>query len=106
MGANIGTTATAWIMVLGGSFDMRMMVYAAIVLSVGLIYSRKNINLGEFIMGLALMLLGLTTLKANAVDMHLDEIPAVRSIFDSTSHLGPGDYGTYFLYLLIGGVLT
>ena len=106
MGANIGTTATAWIMVLGGSFDMRLMVYAAIVLSVGLIYSRKNINLGEFIMGLALMLLGLTTLKSNAVDMHLDQIPAVKSIFDSTSHLGPGDYGTYFLYLLIGGVLT
>ncbi|MCR5333360.1 MAG: Na/Pi cotransporter family protein [Bacteroidaceae bacterium] len=106
MGANIGTTATAWIMVLGGSFDMRMMVYAAIVLSVGLIYSRKNINLGEFIMGLALMLLGLTTLKSNAIDMHLDQIPAVKSIFDSTSHLGPGDYGTYFLYLLIGGLLT
>lgn len=106
MGANIGTTATAWIMVLGGSFDMRLMVYAAIVLSVGLIYSRKNINLGEFIMGLALMLLGLTTLKENAVAMHLDQIPAVKSIFDSTSHLGPGDYGTYFLYLLIGGVLT
>lgn len=106
MGANIGTTATAWIMVLGGSFDMRLMVYAAIVLSVALIYSRKNINLGEFIMGLALMLLGLTTLKANAVDMHLDQIPAVKSIFDSTSHLGPGDYGTYFLYLLIGGLLT
>ncbi len=106
MGANIGTTVTAWIMVLGGSLDMRMMVYGAIVVSVGLIYSRKNINLGEFIMGLALMLLGLTTLKTNATDMHLDQIPAVREIFDSTSHLGPGDYGTYFLYLLIGGLLT
>ena len=106
MGANIGTTATAWIMVLGGSLDMRTVVYAAIVVSVGLIYSRKNINLGEFIMGLALMLLGLTTLKTNATDMHLDQIPAVKSIFDSTCHLGPGDYGTYFLYLLIGGLLT
>ena len=37
MGANIGTTVTAWIMVLGGSLDMRMMVYGAIVVSVGLI---------------------------------------------------------------------
>lgn len=106
MGANIGTTATAWIMVLGGSFDMRMLVYIAIVMAVALIYSRKNINMGEFIMGLALMLLGLTTLKTNALDMHLDQIPAIKSIFDSTSHLGPGDYGTYFLYLLIGGLLT
>ena len=106
MGANIGTTATAWIMVLGGSFDMRLMVYAAIVLAVGLIYSHKNTNMGEFIMGLALMLLGLTTLKTNALDMHLDQIPAIKHIFDSTSHLGPGDCGTYFLYLLIGGLLT
>ena len=106
MGANIGTTATAWIMVLGGSFDMRLMVFAAIVVAVALIYSHRNTNLGEFIMGLALMLLGLTTLKTNAIDMHLDEIPAVKNLFDSTSHLGPGDYGTYLLYLLVGGLLT
>ena len=106
MGANIGTTATAWIMVLGGSFDMRLMVFAAIVIAVALIYSHRNTNLGEFIMGLALMLLGLTTLKTNAIDRHLDEIPAVKNLFDSTSHLGPGDYGTYLLYVLVGGLVT
>lgn len=106
MGANIGTTATAWIMVLGGSFDMRMIVYGAILVAIILIYSKKNINMGEFLMGLALMLLGLTTLKTNAVDMHLDQNEAIKGFFDSTSHLGPGNYGTYFLYLLIGGLLT
>ncbi|MDE5999614.1 MAG: Na/Pi symporter, partial [Bacteroidaceae bacterium] len=54
MGANIGTTATAWIMVLGGgSFDMRLIVYLAIVVSIVLIYTKKNTNLGEFIIGLA-----------------------------------------------------
>lgn len=104
MGANIGTTATAWIMVLGGaSFNMTAVVYSAIVLAVGLIYTKKNINLGEFIMGLALMLLGLTTLKANATDMHLDEIPAVQNFFGSISSWG---YGSTLLFLLIGGVLT
>lgn len=104
MGANIGTTFTAWIMVLGGaSFDMRLVVYATIVLAVALIYTKKNANLGDFLIGLSLMLLGLTTLKINATEMKLDEIDAVRNFFDSTSSWG---YGSYFLYLLVGGILT
>ena len=103
MGANIGTTLTAWIMVLGGAFDMRSVVYTAIVISIILIYSKKNINLGEFIMGLALMLLGLTTLKMNAVEMHLDQNPAIQNFFESISGWG---YGSYLLFLLIGGLLT
>ena len=104
MGANIGTTFTAWIMVLGGgSFDMRFVVYAAIFLAVILIYTKRNTNLGEFIIGLAFMLLGLTTLKINATEMHLDQIPAVNNFFLTTSSWG---YGSYLLYLLIGGLLT
>jgi len=104
MGANIGTTFTAWIMVLGGgSFDMRFVVYAAILLAVILIYTKRKANMGEFIIGLALMLLGLTTLKLNANDMHLDEIQAVTSFFAATAQWG---YGSYFLYLLVGGILT
>ena len=104
MGANIGTTATAWIMVLGGgSFDMRLIVYLGIVASIILIYTKKNTNLGEFIIGLAFMLLGLTTLKNNANDMHLDEIPAISNFFAQISEWG---YGSYFLFLVIGGLLT
>ena len=104
MGANIGTTFTAWIMVLGGgSFDLRLVVYATIVLAVALIYTKKNANLGDFLIGLALMLLGLTTLKINATDMHLDEMAPVRNFFIATSSWG---YGSYFLYLLVGGILT
>ena len=104
MGANIGTTFTAWIMVLGGgSFDLRLVVYALIVLAVTLILKKKNSNVGDFLIGLAFMLLGLTTLKINATEMHLDEINAVRNFFIATSSWG---YGSYFQYLLVGGVLT
>lgn len=104
MGANIGTTFTAWIMVLGGgSFDLRLVVYAVIVLAVVLIYTKKNANLGDFLIGLSLMLLGLTTLKINATEMHLDTIEPVRNFFIATSSWG---YGSYFLYLLVGGILT
>ena len=104
MGANIGTTFTAWIMVLGGgSFDLRLVVYTAIVLAVALIYTKKNANLGDFLMGLSLLLLGLTTLKINATEMHLDQMKPVRDFFVATSSWG---YGSYFLYLLVGGILT
>ena len=104
MGANIGTTFTAWIMVLGGgSFDLRLVVYATIVLAVALIYTKKNANLGDFLIGLSLMLLGLTTLKINATEMNLDQMAPVRNFFIATSSWG---YGSYFLYLLVGGILT
>jgi len=103
MGANIGTTTTAWIMVMGGSFDMRMMVYGAFVVAIALIYTKKNINMGEFLMGLALMLLGLTTLKMNATEMDLGHNETILNFLASLSGWG---YGSYFLFLLIGGVLT
>lgn len=103
MGANIGTTFTAWIMVLGGAFDMRLLVYSAIVVAILLIFSKKNINMGEFIMGLALMLLGLTTLRMNADDMHLDQNHAITAFLSTMSDNG---YLSYFLFLLVGGLLT
>ena len=103
MGANIGTTATAWIMVLGGNFDMKYLIYTAIAVSMILIYSNKNRNLGEFIIGLALMLLGLTTLRDNAAGMELQKNPEVASFFASISGWG---YGSYLLFLVIGGLLT
>ena len=103
MGANIGTTATAWIMVLGGSFDMRMVVYSSIVIAIALIYTKRNINMGEFLMGLALMLLGLTTLKMNAQEMNLGENEPLLNFLSGLSGWG---YGSYLLFLFIGGLLT
>ncbi len=104
MGANIGTTVTAWIMVLGGSGNyMQYVVYSAIVVAIACIYSNKSRNMGEFIMGLALLLLGLTTLSANAKGMHLDQNETVQAVFGSMSSHG---YWSYLLFLLIGGLLT
>lgn len=102
MGANIGTTATAWIMVLG-SFDMRLVVYSAIIIAIALIYTKRNINTGEFLMGLALMLLGLSTLKTNAIEMDLGHNERLLNFLSGLSGWG---YGSYFLFLFIGGLLT
>ena len=104
MGANIGTTFTAWIMVAGGgSFNLKLIIFPAIVVAVALIYSKRKANIGDFLIGLALMLLGLATLKENAVAMELHEKTAVTGFFGATSSWG---YGSYFLYLLVGGILT
>jgi len=104
MGANIGTTFTAWIMVAGGgSFNLKLIIFPAIVVAVALIYSKRKANIGDFLIGLAFMLLGLATLKENAVAMELHEKTAVTGFFGATSSWG---YGSYFLYLLVGGILT
>jgi len=102
MGANIGTTATAWIMVLG-SFDMRLVVYSAIIIAIALIYTKKSINTGEFLMGLALMLLGLSTLKTNAIEMDLGHNEPLLNFLTGLSGWG---YGSYLLFLFVGGLLT
>ena len=83
--------------------NIRILVYTVIVLAVALIFTKKNANMGDFLIGLSLMLLGLTTLKINATEMHLDQMEPVRNFFIATSSWG---YGSYFLYLLVGGILT
>lgn len=90
-------------MVLGGSFDMKYIVYAFIAISMALIYSNKYRNTGEFIIGLCFMLLGLTTLKDNADGMHLDQNQSVIDFFSSINNWG---YGSYLLFLVVGGLLT
>jgi phosphate:Na+ symporter len=103
MGANIGTTLTAWIMSAGFNFSMSALVYPIFILAIALIYSKNKKSLGEFIFGLCFMFLGLGTLKENAADMDLGSNPAVLEFFTNTGNWG---YGTYLLFLLIGGILT
>lgn len=104
MGAHIGTTFTAWILVLGGgSLDLRWVIYTMIVLAVALIYTKKNATLGDFFIGLSLLLLGMATLRICFTGMHLDQVSAVSNFFLTTSGWG---YGSYLLYLMIGAVLT
>lgn len=103
MGANIGTTFTAWIMSAGFAFNITDIVWPALFIAIILSYSKTHKSLGEFLFGISFMFLGLGTLKANAVDMDLGHNEAVLSFFESTGGWG---YGTYLLFLLIGGILT
>ncbi len=102
MGANIGTTFTAWIMSAGFSFNITDFVWPAFFVAIILIYSKRRKSVGDFLFGISFLLLGLGTLKATGTDMHLEEIPAVIQFFESFDD----SYLTYFIFLIIGGVMT
>ncbi|MCF0220672.1 MAG: Na/Pi cotransporter family protein [Fibrobacter sp.] len=105
MGANIGTTISGWIMVLGFKFDMLYLVYPCFVLGIILSYTKKNStkSLSEFLFGLAFMLFAITTLRTTGASMHLGEIPAVQNFVSACGNWG---FASTLLFLLIGGVLT
>lgn len=103
MGANIGTTLTAWIMSAGFSFNITDFVYPAFFFAIILIYSKKKRFIGDFVFGIAFMFLGLGTLRQTGIDMHLGENQAVLDFFAS---FDPNAFSTTLIFLVLGGVLT
>ena len=103
MGANIGTTLTAWIMSAGMSFDITSAVYPAFFLGIILIYQKKHRYIGDFLFGLSFLLLGLGTLRATGAEMHLGENQALLDFFAS---FDPTSFVTTLIFLLLGGILT
>ena len=105
MGANIGTTLTAWITSLG--FSVNIALFAVPVMAFGYLMSctKKSAlkNLGQFLMGFAIMYVGLTFMKdcANAV---LGEYQTgMMSFFGSINGFG---FWSILLFLVAGAVLT
>ena len=103
MGANIGTTLTAWIMSAGMSFDISIMSYAGFFLGIILIYMKRHRYIGDFLFGLGLLLLGLTTLRLTGTEMDLGHNETVLNFFAS---FDPDSFLTTLLFLLLGGILT
>ena len=103
MGANIGTTLTAWIMSAGMSFDITSAVYPAFLVGIILIYMKKHRYIGDFLFGMSFLLLGLGTLRATGIEMHLGENQAVLDFFSS---FDPTSFSTTLMFLLLGGILT
>ena len=103
MGANIGTTLTAWIMSAGMSFDISIVSYIGFFFGIILIYMKKHRYIGDFLFGLGLLLLGLTTLRLTGNEMDLGHNETVLSFFAS---FDPTSFLTTLVFLLLGGVLT
>ena len=103
MGANIGTTLTAWIMSAGVSFEITNFVYPIFVIAIALIYMKKHRFIGDFLFGLAFLLLGLGTLRATGVDMDLGSNETLLNFFSS---FNPDSFLTTLAFLILGGILT
>jgi phosphate:Na+ symporter len=103
MGANIGTTLTAWIMSAGMSFDITAAVYPAFFVGIILIYQKRYRYIGDFLFGLSFLLLGLGTLRATGTEMNLGENQALLDFFAS---FDPTSFVTTLVFLLLGGILT
>lgn len=106
MGANIGTTVTAWLMALFGfSIDMSNFAWPIFLVGIILLFQKKNTgkSIGEFLFGFAFLFFALTTLRMNAAEMDLAHNETVIGFFSS---FNPNSIWTTLLFLLIGGILT
>lgn len=104
MGANIGTTVTAWIIsVFGFKVDMAAFALPLLAFALPLIFSGKSNrkSIGEFIFGFSFLFMGLAYLKANAPDLNAN--PEMLSFVQNYTDMG---FLSVLLFLFIGTVLT
>lgn len=105
MGANIGTTLTAWITSLG--FSVNIALFAVPMMGIGYVMhcSKKATikNIGQFLMGFAVMYVGLTFMKdcSNAILGNYQT--GMMNFFGSINGFG---FGSVLLFLIAGAVLT
>ena len=107
MGANIGTTMTAWLLVLLGFSKFSLASYSLPVLAIGvpLLFVNKDQlkSFGEFLIGFALLFMGLSALKGQVKMLHLEQN---QGFIDFITGLGEGGYGAILLFVFIGTFLT
>ena len=103
MGANIGTTLTAWIMSLGYNVDLTNVVFPAFFVGMVLIYKKRHRFVGDFLFGIAFMFLSLVMLSTAGKEMDLEHNEQVVSFFAS---FDTGSYWTILAFLAIGTLIT
>ena len=104
MGANIGTTVTAWIIsIFGFKVDMAAFALPLLAVALPLIFSGKSNrkSIGEFIFGFSFLFMGLSYLKANAPDLNAN--PEMLAFVQNYTDMG---FFSIILFLLIGTILT
>ena len=104
MGANIGTTLTAWVTAVGFSVDISAFSVPLMILGFVFTSSKKQQykNIGEFIVGFALMFLGLSFMKSSAGTL-LSNKDAMMAFFSNFTALG---FWSDIIFLLAGTILT
>ena len=104
MGANIGTTVTAWIIsLLGFKFSISVIIFPVIAIATPFMFIKGKEALGEFLIGFALLFMGLEALQAGMPDFKQPEYAPVLEFIASMSDYG---YLSYLLFVLIGSIMT
>ena len=104
MGANIGTTVTAWIIsIFGFKVDMAAFALPLLAIALPLIFSGKSNrkSIGEFIFGFSFLFMGLSYLKANAPALNAN--PEMLAFVQNYTDMG---FFSILLFLFIGTILT
>ena len=104
MGANIGTTVTAWIIsIFGFKVDMAAFALPLLAIALPLIFSGKSNrkSIGEFIFGFSFLFMGLSYLKANAPDLNAN--PEMLAFVQNYTDMG---FFSILLFLFSGTILT
>ncbi len=104
MGANIGTTVTAWIISAVG-FKVNIAAFAIPLLAIGmpLIFSRKGNrkSIGEFIFGFSFLFMGLSFLQEAATAMNIGDMVA-----GMLAHVPQDSFFTIILFVIVGAIVT
>ena len=104
MGANIGTTVTAWLIsALGVKVDIAAFALPLLAFALPLFFSGKSSrkSIGEFVFGFAFLFMGLQSLKANAPDLGAN--PEMLAFVQNYTDMG---FFSIILFLFIGAILT
>lgn len=104
MGANIGTTVTAWLIsALGFKVDIAAFALPLLAFGIPLLFSGKSSrkSVGEFIFGFSFLFMGLQALKANAPDLGAN--PEMLAFVQNYTDMG---FLSIILFLFIGAILT
>ncbi|MBR5770148.1 MAG: Na/Pi cotransporter family protein [Alistipes sp.] len=104
MGANIGTTVTAWMVSLLG-FKADISLFAVPLMALGFLFSLsksdKRRHISELIIGFSLLFLGLSLMKGAVPDLR--ETPEVLQFIQGWTSYG---FGSVLIFLVLGTVLT
>ena len=104
MGANVGTTVTAWIIsAVGFKVNIAAMALPLLAIGIPLIFSHdsKRKSIGEFVFGFSFLFMGLSYLQQSATDLNIGNLVATM-----LAGVANGGFLTILLFVIVGALVT
>lgn len=104
MGANVGTTVTAWIIsAIGFKVNIAALALPLLAIGIPLIFSSKSKrkSVGEFVFGFAFLFMGLSFLQQAATDLNIGQLVAMM-----LAGVADGRFLTILLFVIVGALVT